>query len=52
MNEETTKTEKLYMNLHTGSVDTEDGWAPYSIHESGLVEVVYNEKKLCYEAVK
>ncbi|CAB4127780.1 hypothetical protein UFOVP98_35 [uncultured Caudovirales phage] len=38
-----TKNEKMYMNLQTGSIDTLDGWYPYT-EKDGLIEVEGNEK--------
>ena len=41
---ETTKTEVLYMNPETGSVDTLDGWYPNTPESNGLVEVTWCER--------
>lgn len=30
---------KYYMNPHTGSVDTLDGWFPFTLENSKLIEV-------------
>lgn len=39
MKNSTINTETFYMNAITGSVDTLDGWYPYTLESADLVEV-------------
>ena len=42
---------KIYMNLHTGSVDTADGWDDADIESGAVVEVVWDTVQECWVVV-